>query len=59
MKYTIRVNAFDRKYGRPQWCKDNVGVEGVDWDYVAVNNTILEYLFVNESDAVLFALKWL
>jgi len=59
MSHTVRVNAFDGKAGRPQWCRENVGVEREDWDYTSVNATILEYIFLREEDAIMFALKWL
>lgn len=59
LKYKVRVKAFDAKVGRPQWCKNNVGIESLDWDYIPVNGIILEYVFVREEDAMMFALKWL
>lgn len=38
-----------------EWCEENVGKKGVDWNYLALNT----WLFKDEESALYFKLTWL
>jgi hypothetical protein len=54
----VYIKQFHLKLEISKWCNENLGLYNYRWKITQYQNGCINYCFIHERDAVLFALKW-